>query len=69
VPDKDLYRADLEAAILKLWEDEQLVREMGRRGIDKIRTSYSSEMIYRQWEHLLLGLRDMNAISNAKQGQ
>lgn len=43
---------DLEASILKLWEDENLVQYLGKRCFEKIRTSYSSEMIYSQWEHL-----------------
>jgi glycosyltransferase involved in cell wall biosynthesis len=43
---------DLEASILKLWEDEHLVQYLGKRCFEKIKTSYSSEMIYRQWEHL-----------------
>jgi glycosyltransferase involved in cell wall biosynthesis len=48
--------ADLEACILKLWNDEGLTAELGRRCIEKMRASYSSEMIYRQWEQLFLDL-------------
>lgn len=47
---------DLEAAILKLWKDVKLVSELGRKCVEKIRTSYSSEMIYRQWADLFLEL-------------
>lgn len=43
---------DLEVVILKLWNDQPLVEELGNRSIEKIRTTYSSDMIYRQWEHL-----------------
>jgi len=43
---------DLEAAILRLWNDEQLVQYLGEKSHEKIKTSYSSELIYRQWEHL-----------------
>jgi len=48
--------SDLESCMLKLWNDEGLTAELGRRCIEKMRTSYSSEMIYRQWEQLFLDL-------------
>lgn len=48
--------ADLEAAILKCWNDEDLVRELSRRCIEKAKTTYSAEAIYRQWHQLFLDL-------------
>ena len=47
---------DLEAAILNLWQDERLIRNLGRKCIEKFKSTYSSEMIYRQWETLFLEL-------------
>lgn len=45
---------DLETTILGLWNDPQRIREMGQRSLEKIQTTYSSEMIYRKWEALFL---------------
>ncbi|MHA4809111.1 glycosyltransferase family 4 protein [Flavitalea flava] len=47
---------DLEAAILTLWKDENLIRELGKRCVERIHSFYSSEIIYRQWECLFLDL-------------
>ncbi|MBN9384094.1 MAG: glycosyltransferase family 4 protein [Chitinophagaceae bacterium] len=47
---------DLEAVVLRLWHDEKLVQHLGKRCFEKIKTSYSSEIVYQQWEHLFLEL-------------
>lgn len=47
---------DLEHAILRLWNDPDLTRTLGTHAIEKIRTSYSSELVYRQWEDLFTEL-------------
>jgi glycosyltransferase involved in cell wall biosynthesis len=57
---------DLEAAIIELWENEPLVQLLGEKSMEKIKTSYSSEIIYRQWEHLFLKLLQSEKTSYAK---
>jgi glycosyltransferase involved in cell wall biosynthesis len=47
---------DLESAILQLWQNEKLTKELGKRCFEKIKTSYTSEIVYRQWEQLFLEL-------------
>lgn len=47
---------DLETVILQLWHDKKLAQHLGERCFEKIKTSYSSEIVYRQWEHLFLEL-------------
>ena len=43
---------NLEAAILSLWNDPVKVQTMGSLALQRIRTSYSSELVYRRWEEL-----------------
>ena len=48
--------ADLERALLKLLNDPQLCREMGRRGVEVAREEFSWESRVATIEHLLTGL-------------
>ena len=45
-------QVDLETNIRKLWTDDKLVKDLGKRAIEKAATAYSSEIIYHQWERL-----------------
>lgn len=45
--------ADLEARIVELWTDAALTAGLGRRAFQKLRSTYSSEAVARQWDELL----------------
>lgn len=50
---------NLEKHILSLWSDLTLIEELGARAFDKLKSLYDSEVVYRQWETLLVKLKSL----------
>ena len=44
---------DLEKAILKLWNNPQLIKQMGENASKKLETNYSTDPIQKLWSDLL----------------
>lgn len=43
----------LEAAVIRLWNDETLTRSLGLKANEKLKARYSTDVIARQWESLI----------------
>lgn len=43
----------LEAAVIRLWNDETLTRSLGLKANEKLKAKYSTDVIARQWESLI----------------
>ena len=43
---------DLDAKITRLWNDDTLCLDLGRKAFDKVQKEYSTEVIYKKWNNL-----------------
>lgn len=44
---------ELEQRVVDFWNDKQLIKELGLSAFEKLKNSYSEEVIYNKWENLL----------------
>ncbi len=44
---------DMERQIVELWNDKDEIARLGQKAFEKLGREYSSEVIYKKWEHLL----------------
>ena len=49
--------ADLERKITRLWEQPEVVEELGKKAFLKLQQEYATEVVYGKWNELVEGLR------------
>ena len=49
--------ADLERQITTLWEQPEIVEELGEKAFRKLQHEYATEVVYGKWNKLVEGLR------------
>lgn len=49
--------ADLERQITVLWEQPEIVEDLGEKAFRKLQQEYATEVVYRKWNELVEGLR------------
>lgn len=58
---------DLDAKITRLWNDDTLCLDLGRKAFDKVQKEYSTEVVYKKWKVLLNDMiAHKNIMSNAR---